>query len=55
MNRFLGPNEHAYDPNWKPDPDDVFDIKEHEGYYPIPDLDPMMKGAAMNYKDVIQD
>ena len=42
MNRFLGPNEHDYDPNWKPDPDDFFDPKEHEGYYPIPHLDPQM-------------
>ena len=55
MKQFLGPSDHAYDPNWKPDPDDVFDVKEHEGYYPIPGLDPNMKAAGVNYKDIIQD
>ena len=53
MERFLGPNEHYKDDSWKPDPDDINDQKEREGYYPIPGLDPKMSEADLHYGHVI--
>jgi len=55
MNQYLAPSVHDDPAEYKPDMEDITDQKEREGYYPIPNLDPHMKTAGIDYKDVVQE